>query len=723
MSWISKIFNPSGSESGTAAFGQTEAAATSRDKHPALIPTDNPIRREQDDALGRARVAKSFARQILSVDAAEGIVVGVLGPWGSGKTSFVNLTRAHLEQLGVAVLDFNPWMFSGAEQLVESFFAELSAQLKLRPALAEIGKGVEFYGELFSGMAWLPLVGPWIERGRTASKLLGQMLERRKEGVGTRRAKLERELASLTHPVAVVVDDIDRLTTAEIRDIFKLVRLTANFPNIVYILSFDRIRVEEALTEGGIAGRDYLEKILQVSIDLPAIPEGALNSQILKGIESAFEGIENPGPFSAGAWQDIFAEIVRPLIRNMRDVRRYVSALHGAVIDLEGQIDLVDMMALEAVRVFLPDVFRELYGSVDGLTTTFDSIPGRSGEAKLKAQIDNLVTTAGNHAAIIEALVYRIFPAAKWHLTNDHRGSGWKSSWLQGRRVAHEHLIRLYLERVVGKGLQAFTEAEHAWSSIADRQGFDTHLRSIAPDQLQDVIASLEAYEDKFKPEHVEPGIIVLLNILPSIPERQRGMVEFDSKIAVTRVVYRLIRSLNNSDAIELAVRRILSEVGSLSAKLDLIRIVGHQEGRGHKLVSEGAAAQFEATWRDEVRQTKAADLARERDLLDLLLSVNRCASSTQPPVPIPDLAFITLAIICSARADAFSQTVGSRDTRRSARLAWDALVEVYGSEEILVERVKQLRASGAREDEELLQLAEKYAGGWRPKQFEFEEE
>ncbi|MBM7331832.1 hypothetical protein JS562_54830 [Agrobacterium sp. S2] len=42
-------------------------------------------------------------------------------------------------------------------------------------------------------------------------------------------------------------DDIDRLTTGEIRDIFKLVRLTASFPNVVYILAFDRARVEQAL--------------------------------------------------------------------------------------------------------------------------------------------------------------------------------------------------------------------------------------------------------------------------------------------------------------------------------------------------------------------------------------------------------------------------------------------------------------------------------------------
>lgn len=102
------------------------------------IVGDNPIESPEDDALGRAGVAASFAMQVLGLDAAKGLVVGVLGPWGSGKTSFVNLARADLERGHATVLDFNPWMFSGAHQLVERFFVELSSQLKIRPGLSEI---------------------------------------------------------------------------------------------------------------------------------------------------------------------------------------------------------------------------------------------------------------------------------------------------------------------------------------------------------------------------------------------------------------------------------------------------------------------------------------------------------------------------------------------------------------------------------------------------------
>src|SRR5215212_4795143 len=118
------------------------------------VKGDNPVRKIEDDSLGRSSVAKSFAQQVLSLDAKEGAVVGVLGAWGSGKTSFINLARPEFEREGAIILDFNPWMFSGAEQLVERFFTELSAQLKLRPRFADVAKNIAEYGEAFSSLSW-----------------------------------------------------------------------------------------------------------------------------------------------------------------------------------------------------------------------------------------------------------------------------------------------------------------------------------------------------------------------------------------------------------------------------------------------------------------------------------------------------------------------------------------------------------------------------------------
>ena len=86
---------------------------------------DNPIEKVTDDLLQRAPIAGEFVREILSLRCDQGIVVGILGPWGSGKTSFINLAKEEFRSSDTPVLEFNPWMFSGAADLVDRFFVEI----------------------------------------------------------------------------------------------------------------------------------------------------------------------------------------------------------------------------------------------------------------------------------------------------------------------------------------------------------------------------------------------------------------------------------------------------------------------------------------------------------------------------------------------------------------------------------------------------------------------
>jgi len=711
-----RLFRRKSSETTSDVSGIESASQIDNDA--PKITADNPITKPEDDALGRTKPAQSFAEQVLTLDSTEGVVVGVLGPWGSGKTSFINLARQRLKDAGVAVLEFNPWMFSGADQLVQAFFVELSAQLKLRRDLAEIGKLVEDYGEAFSGLAWLPLAGPWIERGRAASKLLAKLLQRKKEGVRGRQLKVRDALSKLPNPIVVILDDIDRLTTPEIRDVFKLVRLTANFPQVIYLLAFDRIRVEQALGEQGIPGRDYLEKILQIGIDLPAVPAEVLNSQIFKAIDTALCSIQNPGHFDADVWPDVFMEVVRPLIRNMRDVRRYSAAIHGTVRDLGGRVALVDVLALEATRVFLPDVFRNMHSAVDGLTNTADGYGHRGDSPHLKEQIEALIKAAGDRGEVVRDLVQRLFPAGERHVGGSHYGGDWKNRWLRERRVAHEDVLRFYLERVIGERLQAFADAENVWARMTDRTVLETYLHSLPVERVQDVISSLEAYEDQFGPEHVVPATIVLLNLLPKLPDRQRGMFDLDTRLVVGRVVYRLVRALKDPQAAEAAVREILPHVTSLSAKLELITYVGYREGAGHKLVSEAAANSLEKEWRAAVRASNADQLARETELLRTLLLAKRDAEPDEPALTVPDSEAVTHALLKAARSEVRSQSMGSRAVRRKPRLAWDALIEVCGNEAGLRKRIEALKSSGLHNVGDLLELADKYLAGWRPTDF-----
>src|ERR1043165_1116706 len=205
MKWIANILTRLKNQPTPQNLGQPQKFLVVHER--AKVRADSPITDENEDTLARTTIARAFGGEILELDWSEGIVVGVLGAWGSGKTSFINLARKEIESSSVAVIDFNPWMFSGAEQLLHSFFSEVAAQLRFRSTLSEVAESIEAYGETFSALSWLPVLGPWIARGGTAAKAFNTITQRRKRGMGAMKARVEKTLTSLEQPVVVVLDD------------------------------------------------------------------------------------------------------------------------------------------------------------------------------------------------------------------------------------------------------------------------------------------------------------------------------------------------------------------------------------------------------------------------------------------------------------------------------------------------------------------------------------
>src|SRR5881628_1548344 len=85
-------------------------------------------------------------------------------------------------------------------------------------------------------------------------------------------------------PLVVIIDDIDRLRPDEIRLLFQLVKANADFPNLVYLLLFQRDIVELAVGESGLPGEEFLEKVVQVAFDLPRIEAEKLQRQLFDGV-------------------------------------------------------------------------------------------------------------------------------------------------------------------------------------------------------------------------------------------------------------------------------------------------------------------------------------------------------------------------------------------------------------------------------------------------------
>ena len=387
-----------------------------------LIQVDNPISKASEDRLGRKATVDAFVRQILEIDTRQGLTVGVFGPWGSGKTSFIHLAKAEFEGKGIPVIEFNPWMFSGTEQLVARLFAELASNLGDRNdnALKKTARLIAGYGHVLVGAAHLVTLATAVPGVSKLLKPVVALAQRIAAPIGLSQARKELEdvLSERETPIVVVLDDVDRLTIEEIRQLFKLLRLTASFPYLVYVVLCDRERVEQAL-EDGVAerGRQYLEKIIQLQFDLPAPPKHLLRAQLQQALDDCLPA---PSPITEDIWPEIQSDIVAPLIGNLRDVRRYVMTVRGTALALDGEVEISDILGLEAIRLFLPDVFKHLHDCVDVITfPTYSSVDERDmqrlrrgllgTDPVLKARLKRLVDAGRNRPHVVEAMLKYLF--------------------------------------------------------------------------------------------------------------------------------------------------------------------------------------------------------------------------------------------------------------------------------------------------------------------------
>ncbi|GLW20681.1 KAP family P-loop NTPase fold protein [Microbispora triticiradicis] len=682
-----------------------------------MIVGDEPVNSE-NDILGRRAIASQWATAIEQATAPRGLVFAVTGPWGSGKTSMLNMIEEDLSSKDIQVLKFNPWLFSGTDQLVSFFFGEMASQLEYgNPKQQKIASALKKYGALFSPIKIVPIVGTALSAAAEAAAAAGKFMEEsQSRGIQEQKSTLADALEDLEHPVIVILDDLDRLTGQEIRDVLRMVRLTGAFPNLIYILSFDRQRVELALNEDGLPGRAYLEKIVQVMFNVPDIAPGDLHSILFAELDRIIKDLQY-SRFSTNLWPDVFIEIIAPLLSTVRDVRRYVAPLRTVLSLLDNSIELTDVLALEAMRIFLPDTFSLLSSAIPGLTTpaynTHDN-------PSLAEQVRAFIDSDEQHQAVLHALCMRLFPASKLRLgMNDRYGSDSAAAWLRERRVAHPDVLSFYLQLSMPASMKSAVTAELLFDHIEDEDFLTQAFNELDPPQVEQVVTTLESHQNEFSSIDPEPAIVALLNQLPRLRRPAKGFFDIGPDIVISRVVYRLLLPTEDPNQVLEIVRRALPRVVQYSSKLVLLKLIGHRKNAGHKLVGEDEWKALEEEVRSEVRSAGATDLAREWDLLRVMwwAGIEDDPHTWIIPQTHLDEPEFAKQLLGTAVTQARRQTMGSRAVDISDQLAWEPLLEVVNREEG-VRRCRDAAAATVGEKSPLIQLVDKYLEGWRPPEF-----
>ena len=521
------------------------------------------------------------------------------------------------------------------------------------------------------------------------------------------RNKLICALEKREEAIVVVLDDVDRLAKDEIRELFKLVRLTASFPNIIYIVACDRIRVEDALQDSEAGhGPNYLEKVFQWSINVPTAARERVREQLLSGIETALGKMEPP--FSEPDWPDIEAEIILPLVRNMRDVRRFSMTVGGAVDNIGACISLVDSLALEAIRLFMPDLFHELPGLIDVLTVppSWESNEERMADiisesigdtekaaerrrARLEAVVEELDE---EQQPIARALVHRVFSGGCDEFGGE--SPDWAFQKLKNGRVVHRILFRLYLTRVEDGDLASFTIAKRVFEVMHDERAINERIRYQDPERWAATVVLLWGmFKDEFETSHVEPALSAFWNLLSEMPKPRPGAQDepMTSLGILSESLLKMLVELDNAGQL---IGDIVDKVQLLTPKVAFATQVNAFVKRNQSTVSDVDLGNIETRLNNQILSATADELAVERHPARVLLfSAGRPhdQEATPPFLEHPKLAF---ALLWDCQVESSTSEIGSRLKETQHAIHWNSMVKLYGDRDRLQDTIEKLDES-----------------------------
>lgn len=399
-----------------------------------MYESDRPIADKSQDRLSRYEFSAALAKTILSLSTADVFTIGLYGKWGSGKTSIINMALQEISTVSESlpdtdkpvIMQFNPWNYSDANQLIQQFFSCLSAALDVQikgSKLPEIGETIKEYSDALGSATWIPVVGRYAKIVQLFGGLSGKTLARIKKSdtnITQIKEKISEALRKETRKIIIVIDDIDRLSNREIQMIFQLVNAVASFPNVVYLLSFDYNVVTRALkdVQNCEDGGEYLEKIIQVPFVIPTASKKYINQIFFDELNAIIsQGNYGKEEFDKDHWDNIFWNVINPSIDSIRSVKRLLNTFQLKQGLMSSELNWIDLLAITSLQVFHCPICQWIQKNKDILIDSsyqYEGITGVTQKERKTTFLAEFEVIAPKQSQYMFDCVTTLFPQFAW---------------------------------------------------------------------------------------------------------------------------------------------------------------------------------------------------------------------------------------------------------------------------------------------------------------------
>lgn len=221
----------------------------------------------EEDLFERKDIVYNLCYSIAtSVNYPDSFTIGVVGEWGSGKSTIIELAKTTLlenfvyrEDVNI-IDDFDPWTIKSQDALILAMYNIIMDALeenisyfkrkKVQNALINISTNI-----------------PYIGKG------IGNFFENRIDDYTEYKeikADLEEKLEKFDKRLIFIIDNLDRMNSDNVLFLLTLTGTLFKLPNITYIVAYDKNRINIIFDSDKIDSK-YIEKLVNKEIVVPRI--------------------------------------------------------------------------------------------------------------------------------------------------------------------------------------------------------------------------------------------------------------------------------------------------------------------------------------------------------------------------------------------------------------------------------------------------------------------
>ncbi len=489
----------------------------------ALVNLDRPIQQASEDKLDRGALIVSLVNRLLE-DAAP--VVALVGAFGDGKTSILNLLAAALRAQNVAVVSFKSSLPGDDLTLVSTLFNSIAGELRRRFFIRRLSTILKRFARKFSGL--VPSAPSGLKDIFSEPSQQDELEE------------LTSRLGTLPVPrVVVLLDDMDRMQGSELRTLLRIIRAADTYPRLSFVCAFNKKALVDALIrhqvtdrftmkfgatgastmQGSLfgevsaddtrAGYEYLEKFFPVQVPVPKLDDAQLAKEFDRRFNQFAERQGLPmAPEKTAAFDKEFnpywKPLFRPALNNLRKMNAYFNALNSSFILVQREVNVIDFMFLELLRQLDPEMYeqvfrnRSLFYYPEWDLQRWDERFGFSGrdeqkeEEHLHSEFDEIFARRrGADRDNVLSLLGRLFPKVAKYQKGRGLGSTESADEAEAdkeKRIYHPYYFMVYFSLHVEEGYLSTVELDDLIGTANRNQNvpevmlhFREYLRTLKP--------------------------------------------------------------------------------------------------------------------------------------------------------------------------------------------------------------------------------------------------